>query len=107
MGKVTFLGVDGSHSVVEVPPGSSVMRAAVDNGVPGIIGECGGRMVCGTCHVYVDRTDGQFAPPGPVEDEMLEYTAAPRLPESRLGCQLVPGADVTEIVVRVPDRQTL
>ena len=55
MPRVTFVQPDGERRVVEVPVGVSVMKAAVNNGVPGIVAECGGSCMCATCHVYVDR----------------------------------------------------
>ena len=42
MPRVTFVQPDGERRVVEVPVGVSVMKAAVNNGVPGIVAECGG-----------------------------------------------------------------
>jgi ferredoxin len=72
----------------------------------GIVAECGGSAMCGTCHVYVDPAWLDKLPaPLPNELEMLECTAAERLPESRLSCQikLTPGLD--GLVVRIPDRQ--
>ncbi len=53
MPKVVFITLDGAQRVVDAHAGESVMAAAVRNGVPGIIGECGGNCSCATCHVYV------------------------------------------------------
>lgn len=106
--RVTFHH-DGAPDVdvVVTEAGTSVMRAAVGNGVRGIVGECGGQAMCATCHVYVH--DGYLAAlPAMSEDEeeMLECVAAPRDAErSRLGCQLVVGDDLAEIAVDVPPSQ--
>src|SRR5258708_12734334 len=54
MPKVTFNGFSGGTHTVEVPPGTTLMRAATDNRVPGIDGDCGGNWACATGHVYVD-----------------------------------------------------
>jgi 2Fe-2S ferredoxin len=103
---ITYLLPDGRESVVDAPAGVSVMKAAVANDVPGIVAECGGQAMCATCHVYVDPA--QAAVLGEVsedEDEMLDCTAAPRLDDSRLSCQLVMGDGLEQLTVRVPDQQ--
>ena len=103
MPKVTFHHDGAGADVLDVSAGTNLMRAAVQNGVPGIIGECGGQAMCATCHVYV-REDYLDALPEITEDEdeMLDCTVAPR---SRLGCQVVVGADLDEIEVDVPASQ--
>ncbi|WP_285485923.1 2Fe-2S iron-sulfur cluster-binding protein [Amycolatopsis taiwanensis] len=107
MSKVTFHHDGGLAEVVEAEPGISLMRAAVHNGVRGIIGECGGQAMCATCHVYV-REPHLDALPGMSEDEdeMLDCTVAPRDDRrSRLGCQIALGGDLDEIEVDVPAGQ--
>ena len=54
MPKIHFIECAGREHLIEVSAGTSVMRAAVDNNVPGIDGDCGGECACATCHVYVD-----------------------------------------------------
>jgi 2Fe-2S ferredoxin len=101
---------DGATEVVTADSGSNVMRAAVQNGVAGIVGECGGQAMCATCHVYV-REPYLGSLPGISEDEeeMLDCTAAPRDERrSRLGCQLRLGAGadgLEEVEVDVPPTQ--
>ena len=99
---------DGTPSdVLDVDPGTSLMRAAVRNGVPGIVGECGGQAMCATCHVYVREPYLDALPPmGEDEDEMLDCTVAPRDDvRSRLGCQIVVGPDLDGLEVDVPPSQ--
>ena len=43
MAKVTYIEYNGTEHVVDVPVGLSVMRGAIDNDVPGIDADCGGR----------------------------------------------------------------
>lgn len=98
---------DGATEVVTADTGSNVMRAAVQSGVTGIVGECGGQAMCATCHVYVrERYLDSLPEIGEDEQEMLECTAAPRDERrSRLGCQLTLGGDIEEVEVDVPQTQ--
>ena len=54
MPRVTYI-VDGVKQTVEGATGDSVMITAVQNGLDGIVAECGGSCSCATCHVYVDE----------------------------------------------------
>ena len=54
MPKVTYVQPDGKQRVIDVAPGTTLMEAAIDNDVAGIVAECGGACSCATCHVYVD-----------------------------------------------------
>ena len=83
MPTVTYVYDDGSQQTVQVAAATSLMRAALANEIPGIVGECGGSATCGTCHVYLDRSTEQFDPPSGDEEDMLEWTAAPRAVMSR------------------------
>lgn len=97
--------VDGRHEV-EVPVGESVMAVAVREGVPGIVGQCGGSLACASCHVYVEpewlvRT-GDVSE---MEDEMLDGALAERRPESRLSCQITVESELAGLTVRVAPEQ--
>ena len=70
-------------------PGRSLMQAAQSGGVEGIAADCGGCLTCATCHVVVrEPWASQLPPPGADELAMLEFTAVPRQPNSRLACQI-------------------
>ncbi|HEV7168014.1 MAG TPA: 2Fe-2S iron-sulfur cluster-binding protein [Micrococcaceae bacterium] len=107
MPKVSFHHSDGNVDVLDVDPGTTVMRAAVGNGVAGIVGECGGQAMCATCHVYVREPYLDGLPGiGDDEEEMLDCTADPRDDvRSRLGCQLTLGDGIEELEVDVPGSQ--
>ncbi|HAP13584.1 MAG TPA: ferredoxin, partial [Afipia sp.] len=51
MARITFVQPDGSENVVNIDSGTSVMLAAIRNGISGIDAECGGCLDCATCHV--------------------------------------------------------
>lgn len=107
MPKVTYLEQDGTETVLDLPAGTTVMRGAVGAGVRGIVAECGGNLMCATCHVYVeDGAQDRFPAVADDEDELLDCTAAPRQDNSRLSCQLILTDEVGELVVRVPGAQT-
>ena len=102
MPRVKFIEDDGTSSEVDVAPGTSIMRAAVDNGIRGIVGECGGSCVCATCHCYVDvRWFSRLGEPNETEHGLLECVGDPR-PNSRLGCQVAISDDFDGIVVTLP-----
>jgi len=106
MPNVVFELADGGEQRVSGRVGQSVMQVATAAGIPGIVAECGGSAMCATCHVYVDPAwAGRLPSPLPNEVEMLECTAAERLPTSRLSCQIKLTAELDGITIRVPDRQ--
>jgi 2Fe-2S ferredoxin len=106
MPKVTYVATDGSRCTVDVPVGDSVMATAVRNGVPGIVGECGGNMSCATCHVYVDAEFAEpVGPPGDLEDAMLELGVSDRRDTSRLSCQIALTEYLDGLVVTTPVEQ--
>ena len=107
MPKVTYIDTAGKETTLDIEVGTSVMQAAVFNGVDGIVAECGGSCMCATCHVYV-REDQLARTPAmqPDEDAMLEGTASERRPNSRLSCQLVVSPQMDGLVVTMPETQT-
>ena len=105
MPKLTIIEFNGTEHHVDVADGTTVMQAAVNAMVPGILADCGGACSCATCHCYVD--DAWFArlpEPESTERDMLECALDPRA-NSRLSCQirLTPQSD--GLVVRLPQTQ--
>jgi 2Fe-2S ferredoxin len=82
------------------------MATAIAQGVDGIVGECGGNLMCATCHVHVPPPWGERLPqPSEEEEAMLEGTAAERRADSRLGCQVKVTAALDGMLVQLPARQ--
>jgi ferredoxin, 2Fe-2S len=105
MPTITFIEFNGTEHVVDAEPGRSLMQAAVDNGVPGIVADCGGCCSCGTCHCYVDDHAGSGIPaPESAEQSMLEGLLDPA-ENSRLACQITVTANMTGLTVRLPASQ--
>ena len=105
MARVTFIESDGTEKVVEARNGSSLMDTAVQNGVAGILADCGGACTCATCHVYVDpRWLEATGEPGSLEKEMLTLAVDPEA-NSRLSCQIRISDALDGLIVRIPDSQ--
>ena len=102
---ITFIEFDGSIHKVDVPEGTTAMEAALRNGVPGIVAECGGACACATCHVYVDDAwVDKVDAPSEMEEGMLDF-ASDVQPTSRLSCQITLRANLDGLVLRTPERQ--
>jgi 2Fe-2S ferredoxin len=106
MPKITYISHAGVFSVIDVPTGMSVMEGGVRNGIDEIVAECGGSCLCATCHVYVDeKWLSALDPIAEDENAMLESTAAERLSNSRLSCQLTVKPSLEGLIVRTPETQ--
>ncbi|RDV06308.1 2Fe-2S ferredoxin [Sphingorhabdus pulchriflava] len=102
---VRFTEPDGSLKEVEANPGDSLMELAKAKGVDGIVAECGGSMVCGTCHVHVaeqwfDRLD----PASSMEQDILEFVLYPD-PCARLSCQIKLSEQLDGLEIIIPPAQ--
>jgi 2Fe-2S ferredoxin len=105
MAKITFISFNGESRTVEVAPGTSLMRAATDNRVDGIDGDCGGNCACATCHVYVDPGwVDRVGARTPCEVDMLNLVAELR-ETSRLACQIEVDASLDGLIVATPESQ--
>ena len=106
MVKVYFFTHDGSgEAVVDGQSGKSLMLAAVKGKVAGSEAACGGSMVCGTCHVYVDEAWLDSLPaPSDAEKEILEFGIDAK-PNSRLSCQILLDDSMDGMRVRTPESQ--
>ena len=107
MPRVTYVEYDGTEHTVDVPVGTSVMRGAVDNNIPGIDADCGGECACATCHVYIDAAWlPKIGTPvaGSQEAAMLSFAAVAQ-PDSRLSCQIRMSEELDGLLVRMPEGQ--
>lgn len=106
MVNVTFIAADGSEQRIAVATGTSLMEAAVGQGVDGIDAECGGNCYCGTCRVYVDPAwQAIVGPQGEYEGPVVEATGDEE-PSVRLSCQVAVTDELDGLVVRLPAAQT-
>ncbi|MFG1295935.1 2Fe-2S iron-sulfur cluster-binding protein [Xanthobacter variabilis] len=102
---ITFIEFNGTSHQVDAPEGATAMEAAVRNGVPGIVAECGGACACATCHVYVeDAWREKVGEPSEMEEGMLDF-ASDVQPNSRLSCQIKLTAELDGLVLRLPENQ--
>ncbi len=105
MPTITYIEHDGTEHVVEAENGSSVMRGAVDNGIPGIDADCGGECSCATCHVIVTNAWMEVVGrPNDTEESMLDLNPE-REPNSRLSCQIVVSDALDGLIVNLPEFQ--
>jgi len=105
MPTVVFIDHTGASYQVEAPLNKSLMQVALDNAVPGILGDCGGSCSCATCHGYVDpRWQAQLPPRSETEVFMLEEVPDLR-DNSRLCCQIRMTPELAGVVVHLPEEQ--
>ncbi len=104
--QVTYITADGQKTTVEGADGDSVMRVAIANGIEGIVGECGGSMMCATCHCYVDNDwTAKSGPRKDGEDDLLDCAASEVKENSRLSCQITLRPDLNGLIVHLPEDQ--
>jgi ferredoxin, 2Fe-2S len=106
MVRIVFVQSTGEQFDADAKRGLNLMQIAADAQIPGILGECGGSLACGTCHVYVqeDRL-GDLSAMTVSENEMLEFTSSERRVNSRLACQVEVSEALEGLKVTVPESQ--
>jgi ferredoxin len=101
MVKVTFITANGERIEREGRVGDRLLETAQAAAMP-LEGTCEGQMACSTCHVIVAREwFERLKPASEDEEDMLDLAAGVR-PTSRLACQIVLGAELDGIEVRIP-----
>lgn len=97
---------DRQEFAVDSVAGLTLMEAALENNVPGILAECGGACSCATCQVFIDENwRDRVGQPNAMEDDMLDF-AYERRENSRLSCQIVLDESLNGLIVYIPVRQS-
>lgn len=105
MPKVIFITPDNVQHEVQAENGYSVMEAAINNNIDGIVAECGGACACATCHSYIDSAWLDKLPEmDDMEDSMLD-AAYDRRDNSRLTCQIELNDNLDGLVVHVAENE--
>lgn len=105
MVQLTYVEANGTYHNVEAPAGYNLMEAAVKNGVPGILAECGGAAACSTCRVYIDQDiQAKIGGASELEAEMIEF-AEDAHPDARLSCQITVSEALEGVEIRIPEKQ--
>jgi 2Fe-2S ferredoxin len=103
--KITIVSHDGTERAFEIPPGGTLMEAAIAHGVPGIDAVCGGNCYCGTCRVHVAAEWlSKMRPAEPFELELIE-AAGDGEPNARLSCQIPLVEALDGLIVQTPEQQ--
>ncbi|MBK5123953.1 2Fe-2S iron-sulfur cluster binding domain-containing protein [Burkholderia sp. R-69980] len=106
MPQITFITTNGETYLVDAKIGQSVMQAAVDNLVPGVLAECGGFCSCATCHAYVEKPGMAPLPPCEELEQDLLAGSEGAGPNSRLTCQIQVTEHIDGMVLRVAAAQS-
>lgn len=105
MVRICFVHADGAVQEIEAEPDETLMAIARAKGVDGIVAECGGSMICGTCHVYVGEPwFSRLGPPDALEADMLDCGLHQK-PTSRLACQIMVSDVMDGLEIGVPPSQ--
>lgn len=106
MTKLIFQEANGTRTEVQANAGDSVMQAAINANIAGIVAECGGACACATCHCYVEPDKlALLEAPSTTEADMLEFVIDPQ-DNSRLSCQIKVTDAMDGLVINVPASQT-
>lgn len=105
MSKVIYINKNDQQYVVDVDDGVNLMQAALDNLVPGILGDCGGAAACATCHVFVDPDWAERAgKASDIEADLIDGLLETK-PTSRLACQIIMSDKLDGIILNLPEQQ--
>jgi len=105
MPKILFIEYDGTEHAVEADVGRSLMQAAVDHLVPGIVADCGGSCSCGTCHGFIGEQWVSAIPAAQADEKSLLEGLLDTQESSRLTCQISITPALDGLVVRLPKSQ--
>jgi ferredoxin, 2Fe-2S len=68
--------------------GATIRDLAVSADVDGLMGECGGAMACGTCHIILTDEWAQHIGPAMGDEAVILDGTLSRHANSRLACQM-------------------
>lgn len=105
MYQITFIEFDGREKTVQAKEGQTVMSCASENLIEGILAECGGNCVCGTCRGKISaQWQRKLGPRGEGEDLILD-TGEGDADAYRLTCQINMNESLDGLIIHLPESQ--
>lgn len=98
--KVSVTDRSGEVFSVEASPGTTLMQAMKDRGLP-VAAICSGAKSCATCHVFVEEGSSRVGVPDEDECDLLSESPHYREGMSRLSCQIELDEHLQGIAVRL------
>jgi len=105
MPTLIYVESNGTSHRVEAGVGQNLMQVALNNMVPGILGDCGGVCSCATCHVMIDEPWIEKLPPMSETESFLIEGVPGAEAGSRLSCQIKVADSMGDMVIRLPEEQ--
>lgn len=106
MTTIEFITAEGTSRTVDATDGDTLMQTALSNNIEEIVGECGGSMMCSTCHCYIDA---EWIPEtgerSEEELDMLGFAVSDVTGRSRLSCQVTITPSMNGMKVYLPESQ--
>lgn len=101
MPNIHVVALDGTETLVDAKPGTTMMEVLRDHGFDDLLALCGGCCSCATCHVYVEAGPETLqTATNPDENDLLDSSDY-RQANSRLSCQIQITEDLDAIRVRL------
>lgn len=107
MPSVTYIKANNEEATLNVPNGMTLMHGATLNNIDGLLAECGGAMICATCHCYIDDSFSNLIKPATNEERAKLRIVKNQKPNSRLACQVRVTDEIDGIRVYLPESQVL
>ena len=105
MVEIIFIEHDGTEHRTAAEPGRSIMEIAMDNGLPGLLADCGGNCSCGTCRGYVAREWADKLESVSFDEQLMLNMVANQEEGCRLTCQIDVSEAIDGIEIRWPESQ--
>lgn len=105
MPKITYIDHFGKSYSVDAEVGQSLMQVAINNQIPGVIGDCGGNCACATCHGYIEPPWAEHLKAAQSTERDMLHCAQEVNPSSRLLCQVIMSDALDGLEVKLPSRQ--
>ncbi len=99
--EIEIVDSSGNSHILSGDSGETVRDVAEGARIVGAMGECGGFLACGTCHIILD--DSWAGRAGTANDDELFMLngAIGRQPSSRLACQMTLDETLNGLIVHV------
>ena len=98
---IEIVDAAGARHLLSGDIGETVRDVAEGARIEGAMGECGGFLACGTCHIILDESWADRAGTANEDESFMLDGALGRHANSRLACQMILDETLNGLIVHV------